>query len=241
MVSLRGLLGLGLVMLGGVMLGVDSVAIAAPFTSMPRLSGFSADGRHYIHLESSRDTGSGIPASRLQVVAMADNRCVAQSCLATRYAEAQASVSLAQTELDLLQKTWTLRQALQLAVPQAGQTVQVLSRSRTADGTEILTLKLAEREQSLELHLHQFHNPSRNPRDVQKTTTQRHTFALELIHDGQRQQVDIVDRFQAQGLDYSIREVKLSPRGDRLAVLLTATLPTFEGTLATTLVQGFEL
>jgi predicted secreted protein len=221
-------------------------AIAPTFTTLSRLSGFSADGRHYIHLESSRDTGAGVPTSRLQIVDLTRNRCAPQSCLETRYGEAQAGMSLAQAELELLQKTWALRQSLQLATPQTGKTLPVLSRSRDPVGTEIMTLQRAGQAQPMELRLHQLHRASPGPPDPSgpdepAVLQDGSVLSLELLQDGQWQQVSVIQRFQQDGLAYSIREVKLSPQGDRLAVLLTVTLTTFEGTLATTLVQGFDL
>ncbi len=221
-------------------------AIAPPFTALSRLSGFSADGRHYIHLESSRDTGAGVPTSRLQVVDMTSNRCAPQGCDETRYGEAQAGLSLAQTELELLQKTWALRQSLQLAIPQAGKTLPVLSRSRDPLGTEIVTVQKAGQAKPMELRLHQLHPAAPGPAapsgpNEAAVLQDGSVLSLELLHDGQWQQVSVIQRFQQDGLEYSIREVKLSPQGDRLAVLLTVTLTTFEGTLTTTLVQGFQL
>ncbi len=206
--------------------------------SIQRLSGFSADGRHYIHLESSRDTGAGIPKSTLQVVEMSADRAPDRPW-ETRYGEAQAGLSLAQAELALLQQTWTLRQSLQLATPQTGKTLKILSRSRDAQGTEILTFRRDSDAAPWELRLHQKQLSASLPADP--TTQDQAALELELIHAGQRRVVGNLAQSQASVLDYSVREIKLSPQGDRVAILVTATQPTFEGALATTLVRGFEL
>ena len=68
----------------------------------------------------------------------------------------------------------------------------------------------------------------------------RAAMQLEVTYNGQRRSLDSLGNFRPWVLGYSIREVYLSPDGERVAVLITAVKPTFEGTLATTLVQGFE-
>ncbi len=64
---------------------------------------------------------------------------------------------------------------------------------------------------------------------------------LEVDVHGQRRSLDSLNDFRPWVLDYSIREVHLSPDGQHMAILITATRPTFEGTPGTTLVQGLKL
>jgi predicted secreted protein len=208
------------------------------FWSIQRLSGFSADGRHYIHLESSRDTGAGIPKSVLQLVDVERNACNADLCLETRYGEHQSDWSIAQAELDLLRQTWPLRQTLQLANPTAGQTLTVVARSQEPQGTETWTLQTASLPHPITLRLRQQHRTVAYPDGHEIPQT---AMDLELEYQGQRQVMGSLEQPQAWVLHYALREVKLSPQGDRLVVLLNVTKPTFEGTLATTLVQGFGL
>jgi predicted secreted protein len=202
------------------------------------MAGFSADGDYFIYLESSRDTGAGIPKSTMQVVALDSNTCVKNGCLKTRYGEPDSDLSLEAAEDSLLKQTWNIRQDLQLTPPAAGDSLPVLSRSRTADGTETMTVRLAN-HQPLQLRLQQKRIPA--TQTGQEFTKDRAAMQIEVNYDGQRRSLGSLDQFRDWVLDYSIRDVKLSPDGKHVVVLVTAMQPTFEGTLGTTVVQGFEL
>lgn len=208
------------------------------FRTSERMAGFSADGDYFIHLESSRDTGAGIPKSKMQVVALDSNACIQGGCLKTRYGESDSDLSLKVAEDSLLQQTWSIRQDLQLTPPAVGESLPVLSRSRTADGTETMTVRLAN-HQPLQLRLQQKRIPAQQT--GQEFTKDRAAMQIEVNYNGQRRSLGSLDQFRDWVLDYSIRDVKLSPDGKHIVVLVTAMEPTFEGTLATTVVQGFEL
>ena len=198
------------------------------FRATPRMAGFSPDGNYFIYLESSRDTGAGVPKSALQLVDVASNRCVKNGCIETRYGEKDAAAKTGEAETDLLKQTWKVRQDLNLTPPVEGTDVVILSRSRAVDGSETVTVRL-QNSQPLKLHLQQRH------------AADRASMQLGVSYDGQQRSLDSLNNFRDNVLDYSIRQVTLSPDGKRVAVLITATKPTFEGTLGTTIVQGFVL
>jgi predicted secreted protein len=199
------------------------------------MAGFSSNGNYYLYLESSRDTGAGIPKSTLQVIDLSSSTCVENGCVETRYGESDADLNLAEVEQDLLRRTWRLRQELSLTPPSEGTALPILSRSRTPDGSETVTVRLPNSDQPLQLGL-------RQQRVAGGTTDkERAAMQLEVIHNGQRRSLDSLDNYRDWVLEYSIREVRQAPDGKSIAILITATKPTFEGTLATTLVQGVEL
>ena len=198
------------------------------FRATPRMAGFSPDGNYFIYLESARDTGAGVPKSMLQLVDVATNRCVENGCVETRYDEKEAQMKTAEAETALLKQTWKVRQDLNLTPPIAGTDVPILSRSRAVDGSETVTIRLRD-SQPLKLHLQQ------------KRSTDKASMQLGVTYDGQQRSIDSLNHFRDNVVDYSIRQVTLSPDGKRVAVLITATKPTFEGTLGTTIVQGFAL
>lgn len=195
------------------------------FRATPRMTGFSPDGNYFIYLESSQDTGAGIPKSVLQLVKLDSNRCVADACVETHYSEKEAGMKMSEAESELLKRTWKVRQDLNLTPPVAGIDIPIVSRSRAADGSETVTIRLNNRD--LQLHLQQ------------KSAQDKASMQLRVSYDGQQRSLDSLNNFRDNVLDYSIHKVKLSPDGKRVAVLITATKPTFEGTLGTTLVQGF--
>lgn len=198
------------------------------FQATSRMAGFSPDSNYFIYLESSRDTGAGVPRSALQLVNVGSNRCVTNGCIETHYSEA-AGAKTTDAETALLQQTWKVRQDLNLTPPVIGTNLPILSRSRAADGSEIVTVQLTNANYPLQLHLHQ------------KKTQAKAAMQLEVNYNGQQRSLDSLSNFRPNVLDYSIRQVTLSPDGKRVAVLITTTKPTFEGTLGTTLVQGFAL
>jgi predicted secreted protein len=193
------------------------------------MSGFSTDGNYFIYLESSRDTGAGIPKAALQLVNVASNRCVENGCIETRYGEEEAATETAEAETALLKQTWKVRQDLNLTPPVAGTDLPILSRARAADGTETVTVKPTDTSPRLQLRLRQ------------TSAQDKAAMQLEVTYDGQQRSLDSLSNFRTNIMDYAIRKVTLSPDGKRVAVLITTTKPTFEGTLGTTLIQGFAL
>lgn len=208
------------------------------FTSTPRMAGFSADGQHYIYVESSRDTGAGVPKSTIQVVNVSENSCAKDGCLETHYSEVDGDLAIADTEKEVLQKTWKVRQELKLTPPVAGKLLPVVTRSRSADGSELVRAQL-DADQVLQVRLRQKQIAPTSPGEQSQPI--RAAMQLDVTYNGQTRSLDSIDNFRDWVLGYSIREVRLSPDGKRVAVLITATRPTFEGTLGTTLVRGFNL
>lgn len=213
---------------------VAGQAIATTFRTTQRMAGFSSDSNYYVYLESSRDTGAGIPKATIQVMDVSANVCVTNGCLETRYREANANLSTADAENDLLRRTWELRQALLLTPPIAGTRLTVVSRSRTADGTETVNFGLEPR-QPMRVVLQQRNQRVNNPAES------RSAMQLDVTYGGRRRSLDSLNNFRSQVLRYSIRDVYVSGDRQRAVILITATKPTFEGTLETTLVQSFDL
>jgi len=206
------------------------------YRATQRMAGFSADGNHYLYLESSRDTGAGIPTARLQLVDLAANTCVDQGCIKTHYGEADSGLSQETAEDGLLQKTWKLRQELQLTPPTAGSVLPIVARSRASDGTETATVRVND-SQTMQLRLRQ--KQIRSTMQGGQADKDQAAMQLEVTDNGQRKMLDSLDNYRPWTLEYSIREVRQSPDGKAIAVLITATRPSFEGSLGTTLVQGF--
>jgi predicted secreted protein len=213
------------------------------------MAGFSADSTHYIYLESSRDTGAGIPLVDLQIVNLASNQCVQNGCVSTDYGEAQAGRTLLSAENDLLRQTFLLRQQLRLTPPIPGIPLPIVARSRTPDNTEFVTVRLGNQrniqrniqrntQQFLRLQLQQRHDAAHakgNPgRD-------RSAMQLQITYNDQNHTLDSLDNLRDGVLRYSIRDVYLSPDRRNLVVLVSMIKPTFEGQLETTLVQGVDL
>ncbi|MDX2230399.1 MAG: DUF2259 domain-containing protein [Leptolyngbyaceae cyanobacterium bins.349] len=210
----------------------------ATFQTQPSAVGFSADGRYFMHLESWRDKGAGIPHAAIQIVDVAASSCVTNGCLRTRFTESQANQSIAAAEKDLLQKTQSLRQDLQLSAPVAGKTLPVLTRSRSANGTEVVTVQLPN-NQPLQLTLQQKQVASvmaggTAPKD-------QAAMQLNISYGNQARLLGSLVQMQDWTLEFSIREVQLAPDGKSVAVLLTAAERAFEGTLGRTIVQSFTL
>jgi predicted secreted protein len=210
----------------------------ATFQTQQRSAGFSPDGQHFLNLESWRDQGAGIPHAALQIVNLADNTCVASGCLRTQFTEAQAGQSIESAENNLLQKTQQLRQDLQLAAPTPGEPLPVISRSRTADGTESVTVRL-QNNQPLSLTLKQKRVLSGMAGG--QAEKDQAAMQLEVRYAGKTQTLGSLDQMQDWMMDFSIREVRQAPTGDTIAILITGAERAFEGTLGRTIVQGIKL
>lgn len=210
---------------------------AEPFSSSQRMAGFSADSEYYVYLESSRDTGAGIPTARLQLVDLSESVCVQNGCLETQYRESDSGLSLSDAENDLLRRTWSLRQSLQLTPPVAGMRLNILSRSRLPNDTEIVNLTVGDRP--LRLELQQRHIPS--VLNGGTADLDRAAMRLAMSYNGQQQVLGSLTDFREGVMRYSIRSLYLAPDSDYVVVLITATEPTFEGVLETTVVQSFDL
>lgn len=210
----------------------------ATFQTQQRTSGFSADSQHFMHLESWRDTGAGIPHAAMQVVNLATNTCVANGCMKTQFNESQASQSLAIAESNLLQQTQSLRQNLQLTSPSPGNSLPEMARSQQQDGTETVTVQTTN-NQPLRLTLKQKQTVTPMPGGAGEK--EQAAMQLEVNYGGKTRSLGSLDKMQDWKVKFSIREVRQSSDGKTIAVLLTAAERAFEGTLGRTMVQGFEL
>jgi len=210
----------------------------ATFQTQQRKTGFSADGRYFLHLESWRDKGAGIPHAAIQIVDTTTNACVANGCVKTRFSEGQANQNIDTAENDVLQKTQQLRQDLQLTAPVTGSALPELARSRTEDGTETVTVELPN-QQPLRLTLRQKQILS----SMSGGTAPKDQAAMQLdvTYSGQTRSLGSLNQMQDWKVGYSIREVQQSADGKRIVVLLTAAERAFEGTLGRTMVQSFTL
>lgn len=217
---------------------LSSIALAATFHTSQRMAGFSADSNYYIYLESFVNGGSGVPRADMQLLEINTDRCVPGGCIHTQYGEAQSNLSQRQAEDDLLQRTWRLRQQLRLTPPQTGTKLPVLSRSRTPDNTELVTVRLPN-QRPLRLRLRQRYIPS--TMNGGTATVDRAAMQIEVQYGNQTKTIGSLSNLRDWVLKYSIRDVYLSPDGQRVVVVLTMTQPTFEGVLESTLVQGFRL
>lgn len=210
--------------------------IAATYRSTARMAGFSTDGRYFMQLESSRDTGAGVPKAVLQIMDLTANRCVPNGCVATTYSEADAKLSLIDAENALLKQTQQLRQSLQLTSPTSGNSVPMMARSR-ADERETVTMQLNGEPLLLQIQRQAVVGGGSNG-SLDKPPS---TFGLVATYRGKQRSLGSLGDANDLAIAYSIREVKLSADGKQVAVLLTAVKPTFEGTIATTIVRGFGI
>lgn len=202
------------------------------------LNGFSIDSRHFIYLESWRDTGAGIPQATLQIINLTENTCVKQGCLQTNYGETDANLSLQTAEDHLLQQTQALRQTLNLTQPIAGTRLPILSKSRTPDGFETMTIQL-NNGQPLQIRLKQ----TKETAQLTEKTDEKDRTAIELtaIYQGKKYLISDPHQWHDWTVNFSLREVQQSPDGKQLAVLLTAEKRAFEGTLGKTAIQSLAL
>jgi predicted secreted protein len=210
---------------------IASSGLANVFKSNQRMSGFSADGRHYIYLEDARDTGAGILTARLQIVDLASSTCVQNGCLVTHNSERQPNKETADS---LLRQTWKLRKSLGLTPPTAGTPLSTISQAIAANKTEIWNVRLNNSGSTVKLRLQQ--NLAQGTAGIGRAA-----ISLEMTQNNRKRSLGSLNNFRDGVEGYSIREVRLSPNGRNLVVLLNKIEPTFEGVLETTLVQGFPL
>lgn len=216
----------------------DRVNVAPTWETQQSLKGFSSDSRHFIYLESWRDTGAGVPNAALHLVDLSANACVEAGCLQTSYGEADANLSVQAAESQLLNQTQTLRQTLNLTAPIAGSPLPVISRSRTPDGAETVTVQLQNGE-PLQLRLAQTQRVS----TLAGGTAEKDQAAIALtaLYQGKETLISNPNQWHDWTLGFAIREVRQSPDGQAVVVLLTAEKRTFEGTLGRTIIHSLEL
>jgi predicted secreted protein len=225
------LISLGIVASAAIALAPE--ALANTWRAAHRMSGFSANSNYYVYLESSRDTGAGIPKAELQIVQIPTNSCVKNGCIETKYGESDSNKSTKMAEDDLLKKTWNNRQSLSLTPPQAGTKLNIISRTPGANGSETIAVKVNSAK-PLQIRLEQ---------QQKNASAGKESAAMRLVinYNGQQRVIGSLNNFQDWVFSYSIREVRLSPNGRNVVVLVERTERTFEGVLKTTFVQGFVL
>lgn len=219
---------------------IESSDFSAPSQrTLQKIAGFSADGRYYLHLESWRDIGAGIPKSAMQLMDVEKNACVEAGCIETKYGEVDAGLSLEVAEKNLLQQTKTLRKNVQIEAPVAGTSLPITQRSRTADGTETVTVDLGTGKPAMEIQLQQKATVS----SMFGGTAEKDQawMQMQVTQNQKTRTIGSLKTPQDWIVGFSIREVVLSPNGKNIVVLLTSTQRAFEGTLGKTMVQGFEL
>jgi len=210
----------------------------ATLQTQQRTAGFAENGQYFIYLESWRDQGAGIPHAAIQIMNLPTNTCVTNGCLRTRFNESQAEQSIAAAENNLLTQTQQVRQDLNLTSPLPGKPLPVLARSRTADGTETLTVRL-QNNQPLQLTLKQ----KRVVSSMSGGTAEKDQAAmqLEVRYGGKTRSLGSLNQMHDWVMDFSVREVQQSPDGKTVAILVTAAERAFEGSLGRTMVQGLAL
>jgi predicted secreted protein len=225
------LISLGIVASAAIALAPE--ALANTWRAAHRMSGFSPDSNYYVYLESSRNTGSGIPSAELQIVQVTANSCIKNGCIETKYGESDSNKSTKMAEDDLLKKTWNTRQSLNLTPPQSGTKLNIISRTAGGNGSETIAVKV-KAAKSLQIRLEQ---KQKNASSGKESAAMR----LVVNYNGRQRVLGSLNNFQDWVLSYSIREVRLSPNGRNIVVLVERTERTFEGVLKTTFVQGFVL
>ena len=214
-------------------IAVAPEALASTWRAAHRMSGFSADSNYYLYLESSRDTGAGIPKAKLQIVQVAANSCIKNGCIQTQYGEPDSNKSTKMAEDDLLKKSWNSRETLKLTPPQGGTKLNIISRTPGANGSETVAVKV-NTAKPLQIRLEQ---RQKNASAGKESAAMR----LVINHNGRQRVLGSLNNFQDWVFSFSIREVRLSPNGRNVVVLVDKTERTFEGVLKTTVVQGFVL
>lgn len=217
---------------------VASEVWANVWRTTQRTSGFSTDSTSYIYLESSRDTGAGIPKAQMQIVNVPSNSCVPNGCIATQYGESESQRTNKMAEDDLLSRTRNLRQRLRLVSPNAGTKLNIISRSKSGDESETVVVRLNSR-QTLQIRLEQKQIKSASQGGAAEMD--RAAMRLLITHNGRQRTLGSLNNFRNWVISYSLREVRLSANGRNAIVLLDMTQPTFEGVLQTTLVQSFTI
>jgi hypothetical protein len=218
---------------------LDSAGWATVFRTSRRLSGFSPDSRHYIYLESSRNSVTEVPTAQIQIVDVMTNSCVKNGCLKTEYDRSSSNLSNQAAEDDLLRRTLTLRQTLRLTQLKVGIVLPIISRSSKPDGTETVQVRVNNQKQPLQIRLQQKYIPSilsGGSSDVDRAAMQ-----LVINYNNRRLTLGDLNNYRDVVTKYSIREVRLSPNGDNVVVLIDMTQPTYEGVLQTTFVQSFPI
>lgn len=218
----------------------DSQVLATIFKSSRRLAGFSTDSSHYIYLESSRNAVTEVPLAKIQIVNVATNSCERDGCIKTEYDRSSTNLTNQAAENSLLEKTLSLRQSLGLNRLKVGTQLPIVARKNKPDRSETIQVRLPKQKELMQIRLEQKYIPSilspRGTSDIERAS-------MRLVINNQSRQLTIgsLDNYREAVQKYSIREVRLSPNGKNIVVLLDMTQPTYEGLLQSTFVQSFPI
>ena len=218
---------------------LNSEGLATLFRTSKRLSGFSTDSRHYIYLESSRNSVTEVPTAQIQIVDVMTNSCVQDGCLKTEYDRSSSNLSNQAAENDLLKRTLPLRQALNLTQLKVGLQLPIISRSIKPDKSETVQYRLNNQKQPLQIRLQQKYLPPVSPGGY--LGVERAAMRLVITYNYRQLTLGDLNNYREAVQKYSIRDVRLSPNRKNVVVLINMDQPTYEGLLQTTLVQSFPL
>lgn len=218
---------------------LNSEGLATIFKTSRRLSGFSTDSRHYIYLESSRNSVTEVPTAQIQIVDVVTNSCVKDGCLKTEYDRSSSNLSNQAAEDDLLKKTLSLRQALQLTQLKVGLQLPIISRSIKPDKSETVQVRLNNQKQPLEIRLQQKYMSPVSAGGY--LGVERAAMRLVINYNYRQLTLGDLNNYREAVQKYSIRDVRLSPNRKNVVVLIDMDQPTYEGVLQTTFVQSFPL
>ena len=219
---------------------LDSQVLATVFQASRRLSGFSVDSSHYIYLESSRNAVTEVPLAQIQIVNVATNACEQDGCLKTEYDHSSVNISNQAAEYNLLQKTLSLRKSFGLNRLKVGTQLPIISRASKSDQSQTIQVRLPNQKEPLRIRLEQKYIPSilspQGTSDIERAS-------MRLVINNKNSQLTIgsLDNYREAVKKYAIREVRLSPNGKNIVVLLDMTQPTYEGLLQSTFVQSFPI
>lgn len=212
---------------------------ASIFKASRRLSGFSPDNRHYIYLESFRNSVTEVPTANIQIVDVMNNSCVRNGCIQTEYERSSSNLSNQAAENDLLQRTAQIRNRLRLNQLKVGTPLPIISRFIGEDRAETIEVRVNNQTKPIQIRLEQKYIPS----IMSGGTSDVDRSSVRLIVNYNYRQLTLgdLDNYRDSVKKYSIREVRLSPNRLNIIVLIDVTQATYEGVLQTTLVQGFPI
>lgn len=218
----------------------DFQVLATIFKASRRMSGFSIDSSHYIYLESSRNAVTEVPLAKIQIVNVATNSCERDGCIKTEYDRSSSNLSNQAAENSLLEKTLSLRQSVGLTRLKVGIQLPIITRKNQADRSETIQVRLPKQKEPMQIRLEQKYIPSiLSPRGF--SDIERASMRLIINNQSRKLTVGSLDNYREAVQKYSIREVRLSPNGKNVVVLLNMIQPTYEGLLQSTFVQSFPI
>lgn len=230
---------LSLSLTAGVILFVSTQALSEVYKTSRRLSGFSTDSRHYIYLESYRNSANDIPQAQIQIINTMTNSCVENGCLATENSELAPGLTTQTAEAELLKKTATMRYNLKLGRPAQGRRLSPLSRKTIPGNAELYTFQVNDPKKPLRILIQQKYTPS--VAYGGDTDLDRAALRLEVTYDYRKRTLSTLNRTRESAMKYTLREVRLAPNGKYAVILFNVLRPAEEGALQGTMVQSFPL